>query len=195
MRPKSLPQVGGRYNAMVVDKGQGFDRRWLDPLYVMLTETDHRRAVRVPRSEQAYYREAVVDQLGLPACYLEVNCRNTPTDSRVAARHLPVLVGIGTARAGAGGRGDHRCARRETLESLRAVLHGCRLGGRVPPWQTACFWPGSHHKGPAITAPDVRRPPTWLESWTNLVDNSLRNSVLGGDNGPGGALPSTVHVF
>ncbi len=98
---EALPTVGGRYHAVVVDEGQDFDRRWLDLLYVMLTDPDHDVLYVFHDPEQALYREDVVDSLGLPPYYLEVNCRNTGPIHSFAARHAPGLAhASGCARTG-----------------------------------------------------------------------------------------------
>jgi hypothetical protein len=51
----------------VVDEGRDFDRRWLDLLYAMLADAEHDVLYVFHDSEQALYREDVVDSLGLPA--------------------------------------------------------------------------------------------------------------------------------
>ena len=133
----AIPEVGGRYHAIVIDEGQDFAKPWLESLYLMLVDPDHDVLYVFHDPEQALYRDDIVDTLGLPEFYLDWNCRNTGPIHRFAATYAPALASapvlheegraVETISVGEGG----------VVEALRKVLHRLVVEERLAPWQIA----------------------------------------------------------
>jgi hypothetical protein len=178
---EALPQVGGRYHAIVVDEGQDFDRRWLDLLYVMLTDPNHDVLYVFHDPEQALYRDDVVDSLGLPEFYVEMNCRNTGPIHRFAARHAPGLADASVLREdGREVEVIEAAPGRETLEALRKLLHRLVVEEGLAPWQIAVLTGGSLAKS------DVWRQGRFGNQvlWNGAYDDAGRSLGLPADQVP-----------
>jgi hypothetical protein len=73
---RAIPIVGGRWQALVVDEGQDFDKRWLESLDLLLAEPGEDVCYIFHDPAQAMFRDDDTAALGLPSFPIEDNCRN-----------------------------------------------------------------------------------------------------------------------
>jgi len=147
----AIPTVGGRYQAVIVDEGQDFDRSWLESLDLLLSEPGEDVLFVFHDPSQALYREdpliseEVRSSLDLTSLSMLDNCRNSATVHELAARFYtgegPITAlredgrrpEVIVAEAGAG-----------TLDSLGRVLHRLVVDEHVAPWRIAVLSGHSH---------------------------------------------------
>ena len=139
---------GERYNAIVVDEGQDFERGWLDTLDFLLFEPGEGTLWVFHDPGQALFRPDVVGGLGLHQIDLHENWRNPGSVAGLAARFYRGGEAILAIREG--GEKRHRVVAaapgRPTLETLRRVLHQLVEVERVKPWDLVVLSGGSAKK-------------------------------------------------
>jgi hypothetical protein len=141
---KAIALGGGRYNAIIVDEGQDFERSWLESLDLLLMEPGEGVLYVFHDPGQALYREDVVDTLGLPEYPIEENCRNPGPVHALAARHAQGLENVAVLRAdGPDPEVIVAAPGHETTEALRKVLHRLVVEQRLAPGRIAVLVGGS----------------------------------------------------
>ena len=147
----AIPAVGGRYQAVIVDEGQDFDRSWLESLDLLLSAPGEDVLFIFHDPSQALYREdplaseAVRSSLGLVHLSMLDNCRNSATVHDLAARFYTGEGPISALRED--GRRPEVIAADEglaTIAALRRLLHRLVREEQVAPWRIAVLSGRSH---------------------------------------------------
>ena len=132
----AIPEVGGRYHAIVVDEGQDFEKAWLESLYLMLVDPDKDVLYVFHDPDQALYRDDVVGDARAARVPPRLELPQHGPDPPLCR---PLRAGAGAARGAArGGPGRSTLVPSGgTLEALRKVLHRLVVEERLAPWQIA----------------------------------------------------------
>ena len=147
----AIPTVGGRYQAVIVDEGQDFERSWLESLDLLLSAPGEDVLFVFHDPCQALYRpdpldsEEVRKSLRLRHLPMLDNCRNSATVHDLAARFYTGEGPISALRED--GRRPEIIVAEEgaaTLEALRRLLHRLVREEQVAPWRIAVLSGGSH---------------------------------------------------
>lgn len=147
----AIPAVGGRYQAVIVDEGQDFDRSWLESLDLLLSAPGEDVLFIFHDPSQALYRddpvasEAVRSSLGVVHLPMLDNCRNSATVHDLAARFYTGEGPISALRED--GRRPEVIVADEgpvTIAALRRLLHRLVREEQVAPWRIAVLSGRSH---------------------------------------------------
>jgi Nuclease-related domain/UvrD-like helicase C-terminal domain/AAA domain len=168
---RAIETAGARYHAVVVDEGQDFEADWLEALELLLVEpkTDLFYVFHDPA--QSFYRNDVVEKLGLSPFDLDLNCRNAQPIHELVARFSQGELAADALRTG--GRPPEILEAEtpaETIQALRRLLYRLRTDERVRPWEIAVL------TGVSLEKSDVWRQRTFGNEvlWNGQVDDAGR---------------------
>lgn len=136
--------IGGRYQAIIVDEGQDFEKAWLETLPFLLLEPWEDVFYVFHDPNQALYRPDVTETLQLDASFIPDNCRNPAPIHELATRfytgpgRITALRESGRQPALIPAEDEH-----ETIEALRRTLHQLVHEEGVRPDQIAVLTGGS----------------------------------------------------